>query len=297
MAYLGDARGVELLAHYFAQADADIWVHVDAATDAAGYRALVERTANLRLAAPRRRCWWGGFNGALAVLATAETAQRGKAYDRFIYLTEDSVPLRRLDDLLVRLAQNVEYIELSCVDSPGADLETPELRDLAARLRSRYNGFYCWDCDAMNPRVFDYRNWIVTPELEEQVARLARLRARGKVPLRQLWHGSAYWALSPRAMEELLTRHRCDSDLRESFEFSSIPEEQYYHTILANSPRPLDTAPFMLTDFSRDPKPFVFRHAAELAALQPEPHLFARKIDFRSKSVVRFVHRLAEKNG
>ena len=38
MAYLGPAAGVELLARYFARTDADIWLHVDAATDAADSR-------------------------------------------------------------------------------------------------------------------------------------------------------------------------------------------------------------------------------------------------------------------
>jgi hypothetical protein len=295
MAYLGTAAGAELLAHYFARADADIWLHVDAATDEAEYRALARRTANVYLAAPRRRCWWGGFNGALAVLATAEAAQRTKAYDRFIYLTEDSVPLRPLHRLLACLAQIVEYIELTCVES----LETDSCRhNHFTLLRSRYEKFYCWDCDAMNPqRCFDYRNSIVTPELEKQIARLAQLRARGKARLRHLWHGPAYWALSARAIEELLTRHRYDTNLRESFEFSAIPEEQYYHTILGDSSRPIETAPFMLMDFSRDPRPFVFRTGDELAALQPHPHLFARTIDFHSESVIRFVEQLARQDG
>jgi hypothetical protein len=294
MAYLGSAAGVKLLAHYFARAEADIWLHVDAATDEAEYQALAERTANLYLAVPRRRCWWGGFSGVLAVLAAAEAAQRTKAYDRFVYLTEDSVPLRPLQRLLACLAQNVEYIELTCVETLATDASAPHLR--GTHLRSRYEEFYCWDCDAMNPRRYpDYRNWIVTPKLEKQIARLAQLRARGKTPLRRLWHGPPYWALSARAIEELLSRHRYDVNLRESFEFSAIPEEQYYHTILGNSPRPIATAPFMLMDFSRDP--FVFRTEDELVAGQQHPHLFAGKIDLRSESVIRFVEQLALQDG
>jgi hypothetical protein len=298
MAYLGTAAGAELLAHYFAAGEVDIWLHVDAAADQAEYRALAKRTANLRLAAARRRCWWGGFNGALAVLATAEAAQRAKAYDRFLYVTEDSVPLRPLRRLLACLAQDVEYIEMTCVEPLEAYAGMPQLRDHAAHLRSRYERFYCWDCDAMNPeRSFDDRSPIVTPELEQQLARLAQLRARGKTPLPRLWHGPPYWALSARAIEELLTRHRYDTRLRESFEFSAIPEEQYYHTILGESAWPIKTAPFMLMDFSRDPQPFVFRSEDELVALQPQPHLFARKIDFHSESVIRFVEGLTRQDG
>ncbi len=294
MAYLGPAAGVELLTHYFAGTGADIWLHVDAATDAADYRALAERTANLRLVTPRLRCWWGGFNGARAVLAAAEAAQRAKAYDRFLYLTEDSVPLRRLDELLAWLAEDVEYIELTRTEPSDGKSYEPDLQEFLEEVRARYDGFYCYDCDAMNSRVPDYREWVVTPAMEIQIARLAKLRARGKAKLPGLWTGPAYWALSAAAVREILAQHRRDRHLRESFEFSAIPEEQYYHTLLGNSPRRRENGSFMLMDFTRDPKPFVFRTARELKELQRHPHLFARKVDFHSKSVTRFVGRLAQ---
>jgi hypothetical protein len=280
LAYLGPARGVEWLAHYFARSDADIWLHVDAATDAAEYQSLAARVTNLYMVQPRMRSWWGGFNGAVAVLAACETAQKAKNYDRFLYLTEDSVPLRRPEELRARLARHVEYIEMSHTDS--------------SRVWARYKEFYCWDCDAMNPRCYDYQGWMVTPALERQVARLAQLRARGKAPLSRLWHGPCYWGLSATVLEELLARHRQDTWLRESFEFSSIPEEQYYHTILGESSRRFKKAPFMFMDFSRDPKPFVFRTRNELLALQAHPHLFARKVDIDSEEVSQFVAELAQ---
>jgi hypothetical protein len=282
LAYLGPAGGVELLARYFAGAGADIWLHVDAASDIAEYQELAERTANLHLVVPRLRCWWGGFNGARAVLAAAAAALEKKRYDRFLYLTEDSVPLLRLRDLRDRLSEDIEYIDLTSAAS-GA----------ASEVQARYDGFYCYDCDAMNLRHFDYDEWVVTPEMEMQIARLAKLRVRGKARLRALWTGNAYWALSVGAIEELLSRHQKNKHLRESFEFSAIPEEQYYHTILANSRRRRGHASFMLMDFTRDPKPFVFRTADELAELQEFPYLFARKVDFHSESVVRFVEQLA----
>ena len=95
-------------------------------------------------------------------------------------------------------------------------------------------------------------------------------------------------------MEELLHHHREDAALRESFEFSSIPEEQYYHTILGESELRVETAPFIYMDFSRDPKPFVFRTRNELLALAGKPHLFARKIDFNSQEVSELVAELAQ---
>ncbi len=293
MAYLGPAGGVELLARYFAGADADIWLHVDAASDATAYQALAGRTHNLNLVAPRLRCWWGGFNGALAVLGAAEAALKRKRYDRLLYLTEDSVPLLPLGELLVRLAEDIEYIELTRTQPPDGEPYHPSTQEFLNEVEHRFAGFYCYDCDAMNYRYSDYRDWIVTPVMEIQIARLARLRKRGKKRLPGLWHGPAYWALSAAAAKEILTLHRRDVELRESFEFSAIPEEQYYHTILGNSPLRRDCAPFMLMDFTREPRPFVFHTADELAELQKHPYLFARKVDFHSRSVIEFVAQLA----
>jgi hypothetical protein len=297
VAYLGSAAGVELLGRYFggagAGAGADIWLHVDAATDIAEYQALAERTANLHLAAPRLRCWWGGFNGARAVLATAAAALEKKRYDRFIYLTEDSVPLMRLRDLQDRLVEDIEYIDCTCTEPPAGSSYPSDLQDFLKEVQARYDGYYCYDCDAMNFRHVDSNTWIVTQAMELQMARLAKLRARGKVRLPALWTGNAYWALSADALEEILSQHQKNEHLRESFEFSAIPEEQYYHTILGNSRRRREHAPFMLMDFTREPRPFIFRAADELAALQEHPHLFARKVDIHSESVVRFVEQLA----
>jgi hypothetical protein len=293
MAYLGPAAGVGLLARYFARADADIWLHVDVASDVTGYQALADRTANLHLVTPRLRCWWGGFNGALAVLGTAAVALKKRRYDRVLYLTEDSVPLLSLDELLARLAEDVEYIELTCTKPPEGESYHPETQEFLNEVQERYDGFYCYDCDAMNYRSTDYREWVVTPAMEVQIARLAKLRARGKAQLPGLWHGPAYWGLSAARVRALLAQHRRDKELRESFEFSAIPEEQYYHTILANAPNRPSNAPFMLMDFGRDPKPFVFRTAEELTDLRSYPYLFARKIDFHSQSVKQFVEQLS----
>jgi hypothetical protein len=293
MAYLGPAAGVALLVRYFARADADIWLHVDAASDASDYQALAERTANLHLVAPRRRCWWGGFNGALAVLGAAAAALKKRHYDRLLYLTEDSVPLRPLDELQACFAEDIEYIEMTCTAPPAGETYEAGTQEFLDEVQDRYERFYCYDCDAMNYRCWDYRDWVVTPAMEVQVARLAKLRARGKAKLPGLWHGPAYWALTTAAVKELLTTHRRDVELRESFEFSAIPEEQYYHTILGNSPQCRGYMPFMLMDFTREPRPFVFCTAEELMDLQRHPHLFARKIDFHSESVMAFVEKLA----
>jgi hypothetical protein len=128
--------------------------------------------------------------------------------------------------------------------------------------------------------------------MERQVARLAQLRARGKYQISHLRHGAAYWALSARAIDVILERHETDQHFRESFEFSAIPEEQYYHTILGESDYDARTAPFMFMDFSKDPRPFVYSTRTELLELQQRKQLFARKIRLDAPEVAQFLQEL-----
>ena len=70
------------------------------------------------------------------------------------------MPLRRLDELLTWLAEDVEYIELTRTEPSDGKSYKPDLQEFLEEVRARYDGFYCYDCDAMNSRVPDYREWV-----------------------------------------------------------------------------------------------------------------------------------------
>ncbi len=91
----------------------------------------------------------------------------------------------------------------------------------------------------------------------------------------------------------LLERHAQDAHLRESFEFSSIPEEQYFHTILARALPGRQFAPCLYADFTRPPHPYVFATRAEiLGRPQAGPEMFLRKTDMASGEIEAFVDEL-----
>ena len=94
MAHLGPATGIRLLAEYFSAADADLIVHVDISTDVDPYAAVAASCPHVTLIKNRRRCWWGGFNGARAVLDMLRTAIETEKYSRYLYITENTLPLR-----------------------------------------------------------------------------------------------------------------------------------------------------------------------------------------------------------
>ena len=278
MAHLGPATGIRLLAEYFSAADADLIVHVDISTDVDPYAAVAASCPHVTLIKNRRRCWWGGFNGARAVLDMLRTAIETEKYSRYLYITENTLPLRPRSEWLAAMEMPIDYIAAS---THGAD-------------RTRYDAFYYWDCDAMTPRCCSTALYPLSAIADADLERLRRLRRRGKVLLPQLWQGCCHWALTQPAAEALVDRHEHDKTLRESFEFSMIPEEQYYHTILGQSGfLNQETPQCVYQDFSRAPAPFVYRRRSEFKALQAAPALFARKFDLASPDAQRFIRDLA----
>jgi hypothetical protein len=127
---------------------------------------------------------------------------------------------------------------------------------------------------------------------------MRNLEYRGKAKLDKLYHGSGWWALSHGTVATILDRYYSDLHLRESFEFSAIPEEQYFHTIigLSNINRPRKY--FMHVDWDKHPdiKPYIFSEFDELMEVKknnPEL-LFVRKTDMESTEVRDFVWHLLQ---
>jgi tetratricopeptide (TPR) repeat protein len=278
LAYLQNAAGMERLARYFAAIDAELLVHVDAKVDDSAYREAARRHANLRLMEERLPIYWGGFNTVRAILRGAELADAAGPFDRFVLLTEDTIPLLGPQQVRARLASRVEFMHL--VRRPGP------------AVQRRYRGFYFFDSLATNPRHCDPADRELNDDVMNSFARLRALRARGKASV-DLCHGSTYWALSREAIMTLLERHAQDAHLRESFEFSSIPEEQYFHTILARALPGRQFAPCLYADFTRPPHPYVFATRAEiLGRPQAGPEMFLRKTDMASGEIEAFVDEL-----
>ena len=79
-----------------------------------------------------------------------------------------------------------------------------------------------------------------------------------------------------------------------SFEFSAIPDEQYVQTLRGLSSLTRECRPFMHADFSRDPRPYVYRAAAELSALFGGPYRMARKVDINAPDIAAYMQALAD---
>ena len=278
LGHQGNPAGIVRLAQYFAAAGGHLYVHIDAKTPLAPYLQACEGLANVSLIARRHIVYWAGFSMILAIMEAVRAAMLDADYMRYCFITEDSIPLVPAGVFAVQMTEPYEYILLQPNSSPA--------------IVQRYAGFFFLDSPATNARTPPEQRFV-TPELSAALHRLEVLRERGKLPIDRLFHGPAHWALSARAMTEVLIHHENSHHLRASFEFSCIPDEQYVQTILGNAARRFSFRPFMHADFTREPRPYIYRTSGELALLQATPTLFARKGDLASADVTAFVDHLS----
>jgi hypothetical protein len=161
----------------------------------------------------------------------------------------------------------------------------PDRIDVGLRRRNppfqkRYDEFFFLDAPATSARHQSVGQRTVDVRTLAALHRLEALRVRGKYRHREVWGGSQWWSLGRASLEASLTELRHNTWLRESFEFSAVPDESVFHTLHANR-LGLDACSFtspMLADMNRAPAPFVYTNAAEIPEIPPGK-LFLRKID------------------
>ncbi|MCW5695595.1 MAG: hypothetical protein KIS96_02550 [Bauldia sp.] len=274
LGYLGNPSGIDVLAEYFSGMDVDLYVHIDAKIDISPYADLSSKRSNVTLLSERRPIFWGGFSIVRAIVGGLETANATRSdYTRFFVLSEDTIPLRSRAEMWERATSSEEFFW---------SLPAP------AELRAaRYDKFCYPDSPATSLRGVRMDSCSLSPSDFENIRRLLALHGRGKAPVNVLHHGPGWWGLSKPHVERLLAAYHGDPWLRESFEFSLVPEEQYFHTILGEIPNSSGGAVF--ADFSRDLRPHVYRTADEIISAKTGRHLFLRKVALGEPVIAEFV--------
>ena len=279
LAYLGNPSGVCQLAKYFSRMDAHLFVHVDAKVSADPY---INNELNVTLLPTRQEIFWGGFNTVEAAIGAIEFAKKTAPFDRFVFTTEDSIPLLSPAELERSLGLDVDWIAVHSANPPW--------------VWQRYQEFFYFDSRATSFRYFESIDRFITEKDLRCLDRMRLLMRQGKTKLPELYHGCGWWALCGETVDTILEHHNRDKRLRESFEFSAIPEEQYFHTILGLSKISRPRQLFMYVDWDRDSevKPYVFSRYDDLKEVkESNPELlFVRKIDLDSGEVGVFVDEL-----
>jgi hypothetical protein len=240
------------------------FVHLDAKVDAEAF-GFVRASNHATQIETRYNVFWGGFNMVLAELALLRAAMSDPSFERFILISDDSFPIKPAARLADMLAEDCQRIGVH--DATNTVFEP------------RYQGFYFFDSDATNPQFRPPENRSFLPQDFEALRSLDALQRRGKKPIAKVFHGPQWWSLNRSAAAYILEVAAEDEHLRDSFRFSSIPDEHYLQTILGLAPQQwrICGTP-MWFDFSKDPKPYVFSNISEMDACLRSDRRFVRKV-------------------
>jgi hypothetical protein len=252
--------GVQALSRFFPAPCFDLFVHVDQKIDAGPFQQFAGESACFL--EDRIPVYWRGWSIVEATMRLISQARSRCEYDRYLLISDDSVPIANAATLLKSL-----------------DAHPDQLHIFRAHQRAwRYDKFYMFDSAATQLR------WIADREVTDDALlrfeRLAALRRRGKKPLTDHYQGSQWWALSAPSIEKVVESWNNDEWLRASFEFSDAPDEGYFHAILAETCKGRSRS-LMWVDWAppTPPPPRIFHTCEELAGIRPSSELFARKID------------------
>lgn len=274
----GAPRTLEALAAAFADCAVRMYVHLDSKVDLDAYCLGRSWPANLAFIRDRRAVYWGGFSMIAATEALAREAMQDARHVAFALVSDDTLPLVAPELAVAELLARPNRIDV------GLSRRNPPF------LR-RYTEWFYMDSGATSARPMDVGQRHIDRPTLDAMARLARLQVRGKFPFPEVWGGSQWWSLSRGELEFALSELATNAWLRESFEFSAVPDELAFQTIYANRQQ-LTARSFtgpMLTDMTRSPAPFVFGSAEDIPPAPPGK-LFVRK--FADDSAAKVMHDL-----
>ncbi len=218
-------RGAPVLActaPVFDAAGWDIFVHLDAKANRAAYLEALGPSAKLcRFVENPVRVFWGGYSMIRAQVTLLAAARAAGFYDKFLLISDDTLPLFPPAHLNLILEQDGDFIT-AVQEHPGTKVHT------------EYHKFYCYDHPATTmagPRRDDETE--IDAALEAAVLEIAALRRRGKKNI-GIACGSQFWALTNDSVDYVLLALANDKHLVESFQYARLPDETLFQSILMN---------------------------------------------------------------
>jgi hypothetical protein len=263
-------RGAPVLRHMagvYAAAGWDLFVHLDRKADLSDYvHALGDARTHCHFVEDRVEVFWGGFSMIHAELKLIQAARQAGPYDRYVLISDDTTPLRPAPDLQALYETDTDFIELN---------RQPE----GSEYHQRYTGFFFFDHPATAVRRPGYR---LLADLDDRffakTAEIADLRRRGKKPIEVHW-GSQFWSLTAATVEFVEAAIAGDEHLARSFEFSAIPDELLFQSVIGNrqAGKRIEGGP-VYADWYVDPGPRTYARMEELPYDFLPHHAFLRKV-------------------
>jgi hypothetical protein len=261
-------RGAPILAEMlpiYAAAGWQVFLHVDKKSDQGAYRRALGEQSKLCKFVDPVEVFWGGYSMVQAELRLIHAARSAGEFDRFVFITDDTIPLFPPHWLNAVLGRDRELI--SAVPQ-GAGSKN----DL------NYQRFWHYDHPLTTERMPPGRSTEIDDDLLASVMDIADLKKIGKKQVR-LAHGYPYWALSASVVAEISDVVANDLHLVRSFRYARQPDELMLQTIfLKRAGKGVDLTPVYMDFFSQNGGPRVITSITGLPFDLHEHQTFVRKI-------------------
>jgi hypothetical protein len=264
---------LSLVAPIYRQAGFDVYIHLDAKASLEDYKRAMGDEAGFHHFIDGRECvFWAGWSMMRATFNLMNAAASAGQYQNFLLVSDDTLPIARADRLRAMLKMPVERISARPVrnDEVFAD---------------RYRRFFFLDHPATSLHGRPIESSFADDAFFSAVARLHERQRLGKVQV-PLNYGAQWWCLTADAIQAVLALHEKRIDLRESFEFSAVPDEMYIQTIVANFARKnrIVGGP-VYVDWSRQKRPHIFSDFSFERAVIND-HFFVRKVSALNREFI-----------
>lgn len=194
-------------------------------------------------------------------------------YSQFALVSDDTFPLKAPQALADHFDNELNRINLRL-------LGKEEL------VYDRYGKFYFFDHLATSLKGRPIESSYIDEEL---LARFAEISELMKVEKKQidLYYGSQWWSLHRKAIVRILTKIDEDPFLVKSFEYSAVPDETFFQTLIGSVKSEFEVrhSP-MYVDWSAEVRPFIFSNVGEIEMLESSQYAFIRKIKYSEPFMV-----------
>lgn len=251
----------------------DVFVHLDKKADTASYLArLGDAARHCRLIYRRIDIFWAGFSMIEAELALIFAAMAEGQYDRFTLVSDDTFPVVPRERLVQVLGEDLDRVMIRKLEPDDP-------------FMSRYSNFYHFDHPVSSLLGRQIESATVDDRFLTEMASIQQLKDRGKKPL-DIYYGSQWWSLTATSMTVVLEALEQDEHLFASFKYSAVPDEILFQTAVGNLvDRSGVRQGIVYVEWSKDPRPYVFRQMDELDAI-PSDYCFVRKIGSHSTAIL-----------
>ena len=194
-------------------------------------------------------------------------------YARISLVSDDTVPLVS-PSAIRRFFQNEnEFISIRKLGSGDPFLK-------------RYESFYFFDDIATALRDRTIENAEITNAFVDEILKLKTVMETGKQAI-DIYYGSQWWSLTKSTVQVILQHFESNSLLRNSFEYSAVPDEMFVQTIVGNFvPRDVVRNGPVYVDWTSNPKPFVFKTKQQINERELSKCVFLRKVSVDAHEIL-----------